>query len=47
MGLRDIEKRIAELGKKASDGKLVIGETAGGSFTMFVFIFFSVRCVLD
>ncbi len=40
MGFLDIEKGIAELGKKARDGKLTIEDMAGGSFTMFVFSFF-------
>ena len=42
MGFLDIEKGIAELGKKARDGKLTIEDMAGGSFTMSVFSFFSV-----
>ena len=33
----DIEKGIAELGKKARDSKLTIEDMAGGSFTMLVF----------
>ena len=39
MGFLDIEKGIADLGRKARDGKLTIEEMAGGTFTMFVFIF--------
>lgn len=34
MGLVEIEKAIAELGKKARDGKLSIEDMAGGSFTI-------------
>jgi len=41
MGFLDIEKGIADLGRKARDGKLTIEEMAGGTFTMFVFIFLS------
>ncbi len=37
MGFLDIEKGIAELGEKAHDGKLIIKDIAGHSFTMFVF----------
>jgi 2-oxoglutarate dehydrogenase E2 component (dihydrolipoamide succinyltransferase) len=48
MGFLDIEKGIADLGKKARDGKLTIEDMAGGTFTMFVFSFFSVGiCVWD
>lgn len=36
MGFIDIEKEIAELGKKAKDGKLTIEDMAGGTFTMCV-----------
>jgi len=39
MGLIDIEKEIASLGKKARDGKLSLEDMAGGSFTMWVFEF--------
>lgn len=39
MGFLDVEKGIAELGKKARDGKLTIEDMAGGTFTMFVFSF--------
>jgi 2-oxoglutarate dehydrogenase E2 component (dihydrolipoamide succinyltransferase) len=34
MSLADIEKAIAELGKKARDGKLSIEELSGGTFTI-------------
>ncbi|KAH8107506.1 dihydrolipoyllysine-residue succinyltransferase 1 [Phellopilus nigrolimitatus] len=34
MGFVDIEKEIAELGKKARDGKLSLEDMAGGSFTI-------------
>lgn len=37
MGFLDIEKGIANLGKKARDGKLTIEDMTGGTFTMFVF----------
>ena len=48
VGLLDTEKGITELGKKARDGKLTIEEMAGGIFTMFVCIFFSLgTCVWD
>lgn len=36
MGFLDVEKGIADLGKKARDGKLTIEDMAGGTFTMFV-----------
>jgi len=34
MGFLDIEKGIADLGKKARDGKLTIEDMAGGTFTI-------------
>ncbi|RCI02520.1 2-oxoglutarate dehydrogenase complex E2 component, partial [Rhizopus stolonifer] len=34
MGLIDIEKNIAELGKKARDNKITIEDMAGGTFTI-------------
>ncbi len=34
MSLADIEKKIADLGKRARDGKLAIEEMAGGTFTI-------------
>jgi 2-oxoglutarate dehydrogenase E2 component (dihydrolipoamide succinyltransferase) len=34
MSLADIEKKIAELGRKARDGKLAIEELSGGTFTI-------------
>lgn len=34
MGFVEIEQEIAELGKKARDGKLTIEDMAGGSFTI-------------
>ncbi|MFZ4763237.1 MAG: 2-oxoglutarate dehydrogenase complex dihydrolipoyllysine-residue succinyltransferase [Alphaproteobacteria bacterium] len=34
LGLADIEKKIAELGKKGRDGKLSIDELTGGTFTI-------------
>jgi len=34
MGLADIEKKIAELGKRARDGKLSLDELTGGTFTI-------------
>ena len=34
MSLADIEKGIAELGKKARDGNLTIGDLQGGTFTI-------------
>ncbi|CAK9780931.1 dihydrolipoamide succinyltransferase [Cutaneotrichosporon oleaginosum] len=34
MGLVDIERAIADLGRKARDGKLTIEDMAGGSFTI-------------
>ncbi len=34
MSLADIEKKIADLGKRARDGKLVIEEMTGGTFTI-------------
>ena len=48
VGFLDTEKGIAELGKKARDGQLTIEDMAGGIFTMFVCIFFSLgTCVWD
>jgi 2-oxoglutarate dehydrogenase E2 component (dihydrolipoamide succinyltransferase) len=34
MGFADIEKKIAELGKRARDGKLALDELSGGTFTI-------------
>jgi 2-oxoglutarate dehydrogenase E2 component (dihydrolipoamide succinyltransferase) len=34
LGFADIEKAIAELGKKARDGKLAIADLSGGTFTI-------------
>jgi 2-oxoglutarate dehydrogenase E2 component (dihydrolipoamide succinyltransferase) len=34
MGLIDVEREIANLGKKARDGKLALEDMAGGTFTM-------------
>jgi 2-oxoglutarate dehydrogenase E2 component (dihydrolipoamide succinyltransferase) len=34
MGFADIEKKIAELGKRARDGKLALEELSGGTFTI-------------
>ncbi|MEK0085711.1 2-oxoglutarate dehydrogenase complex dihydrolipoyllysine-residue succinyltransferase [Benzoatithermus flavus] len=34
LGLADIEKRIADLGKRARDGKLAMEELTGGTFTI-------------
>src|SRR5690606_7573659 len=34
MGLADIERSIAEFGKKAKDGKLAIEDMTGGTFTI-------------
>jgi len=34
LGFADIEKKIAELGKKARDGKLTIEDLTGGTFTI-------------
>lgn len=34
LGLADIEKRIAEFGKRAQDGKLTIEELTGGTFSI-------------
>jgi len=34
MSLADIEKKIAELGKRARDGKLALDELSGGTFTI-------------
>ena len=39
VGFLDTEKGIAELGKKARDGKLTIEDMAGGIFTMFICFF--------
>ena len=48
MGFLDIEKGIAEPARRCVMGKLIIGDMASGSFTMFVFSLFSVSaCVLD
>ena len=41
VGFVDTEEGIAELGEKARNGKLTIEGMASGSFTMFVFSFFS------
>jgi 2-oxoglutarate dehydrogenase E2 component (dihydrolipoamide succinyltransferase) len=34
LGFADIEKRIAELGRKARDGKLTLDDLSGGTFTI-------------
>lgn len=34
MGFSDIEKQIADFGKRAQDGKLTIGELTGGTFSI-------------
>jgi 2-oxoglutarate dehydrogenase E2 component (dihydrolipoamide succinyltransferase) len=34
MGFADIEKKIAELGRRARDGKLALDELSGGTFTI-------------
>ena len=48
VGFLDTEKGYAELGKKVRDGKLTIEDMAGGIFTMFVFIYFSLgTCLWD
>ena len=48
VGFLNIEKGIAELGKKARDGKLTIEDLAGDSFPMFVSSSFSVgTCARD
>ena len=47
VGFLDIEKGIAEPARRG-DSKLTIEDTAGGSFTMFIFSSFSVgTCVRD
>ena len=40
MEFLDIEKGIAELSKKARDGKLTIEDMVGGTFAIFAFNFF-------
>jgi 2-oxoglutarate dehydrogenase E2 component (dihydrolipoamide succinyltransferase) len=34
MSMIDIEREVAEMGKKARDGKLALEDMAGGTFTM-------------
>src|SRR5258708_16583257 len=34
LGFADVEKRIADLGRRARDGKLTVDEMTGGTFTI-------------